>query len=555
MEVCLAALAVGAAYIAPGWLASGYRRLDSVLTRASRRPGVAVLAIGALALVARAAVLPVLPVPQPRIQDEFSYLLAADTFAHGRMTNPAHPMWVHFESFHIIHNPTYASMYYPGLGLMLAAGEVVFGHPFVGVWLSLGFMCAAICWMLQGWLPGKWAVLGGCIAIVRVAMFSYWADSYFGGTLPAIGGALVLGALPRIQRRRQVRHSLVMAAGLAILANTRPWEGLFFGIPVAAVIIGWMLQKNAPSVRVCIRRIILPISLALVLIVSAMGYYFWRVTGSPFRIPYQVNIQTYGLMYFPWQELKPLPEYHHAVMRDFYEKYSLDPYLKANSNPSDRVIGTLAGFWLFYFGPVLTLPFLVWTVTRPAGVGRFASRKTRFFAAVCLVTLVGIMLPIYGAQPHYGGALLSAFYALLLQAMRHTRFWRWEGKRAGEVIIASVLCICAALVVVRVATPLPCGKLRTWCSEPFGNTDRARVLAELSAYEGGQLAIVRYGPNHDSVFNEWVYNDAGIDQSKVVWAREMSPAEDRELIHYFKDRQVWLVEADEKPARVSPYLQ
>ena len=64
--------------------------------------------------------------------------------------------------------------------------------------------------------------------------------------------------------------------------------------------------------------------------------------------------------------------------------------------------------------------------------------------------------------------------------------------------------------------------------------------------------IVRYAPDHDP-FNEWVYNEADIDAAQVVWARDMGPARNQELIHYFKDRQVFLLEADETPVRSLPY--
>src|SRR5260370_32459305 len=117
-------------------------------------------------------------------------------------------------------------MYYLGQGLALAAGQVIFGHPFWGVWLSAGLMCAAICWMLQGWLPPGWALLGGMLAVMRLALFSYWINGYYGGALAAVGGALVLGAFPRILRMARIRDGLLMAAGIIILAFSPPHAGL-----------------------------------------------------------------------------------------------------------------------------------------------------------------------------------------------------------------------------------------------------------------------------------------------------------------------------------------
>ena len=58
------------------------------------------------------------------------------------------------------------------------------------------------------------------------------------------------------------------------------------------------------------------------------------------------------------------------------------------------------------------------------------------------------------------------------------------------------------------------------------------------------MAIVRYSPQHN-VFDEWVYNSADLDNSKVIWAREMDVAENEALLRYYRDRKAWLVQPDD----------
>ena len=67
------------------------------------------------------------------------------------------------------------------------------------------------------------------------------------------------------------------------------------------------------------------------------------------------------------------------------------------------------------------------------------------------------------------------------------------------------------------------------------------------------MIVVRYDPDNHNIHDEWVYNGAEIDNAKVLWARELDPAQNARLLAYFKDRQIWLVEPDTDNTELIPY--
>jgi hypothetical protein len=89
------------------------------LRRIARHPYLSALLVAALPLLLRLVLLPWIPVPQPQIQEEFSYLMGADTFARGRLANPTHPMAVFFDNIQLIQTPHYASARPPGQAVFL----------------------------------------------------------------------------------------------------------------------------------------------------------------------------------------------------------------------------------------------------------------------------------------------------------------------------------------------------------------------------------------------------------------------------------------------------
>jgi hypothetical protein len=512
------------------WRANWLVRAERFLGSFARRRRAAVLAAGLAPLMMRALVEPFAEPHVPGVHDEFSYLLQAETLAAGRLTNPPHPLWRHFESFHIIQQPTYMSMHPIGQGMALAAGKVLFGHPWAGVFLSVGGMCAALCWMLQAWLPPPWALLGAMIAAVRFGLFSYWVDSYYGGALAAIGGALVIGSLGRTPRPR-----LAIVAGFAILAVTRPYEGVLLGL--ACLLIdrsGRLLAALAPGA---------------VVIGAFLMYYCWRGTGDPLRLPYLVNRETYAVApLFLWEKPRPAPVYRHAVMRDFYLNWESSFQLAAEQRTAvgytAAAIGKFQMTRAFVYGPVFTIPLLLLPVV-------LAASRLRPLAKVLGVFFLGASLQIY-FQPHYAAPILGLLLVFLLQALRRMRAWRWRGRRVGPPLVRGLALIVVAMAGLRLAAGPRVGPVLpfSWSSSTPKLNERARILRELDP--GRHVIVVRYAPGHKPG-EEWVYNEPDIDAARVVWAREMSDPENRELLRYFSNRTAWLLEPDAAPPRLTPY--
>src|SRR5207247_3229860 len=98
------------------------------------------------------------------------------------------------------------------------------------------------------------------------------------------------------------------------------------------------------------------------------------------------------------------------------------------------------------------MPFLAWLAIRPSGtLLKSISRKTRFLLLVCGVTGISLILPIYIPPAHYSAMLTGAIYAIVLQAMRYVRFWKWGGECTGLFLVGAVEVVCLLVLSIGAA--------------------------------------------------------------------------------------------------------
>jgi hypothetical protein len=397
-------------------------------------------------------------------------------------------------------------------------------------------MSGAICWMLQGWVSPGWALFGAVLAAIRLGVFSYWMNSYWGGAMAAFGGALVLGAVPRLRAAlNQNRNGFFLGLGLAILANSRPFEGLVFALALAAA--GYWKVVRGPALWTAL----------LVLSVAGAGmmYYFQRVTGNPLMIPHVLYRQTCAAApLFIFQKPRPQPEFHHQVLRDFSE-WEVQTYTQARSRPLASIRERAGTYWRFFCGWLFTIPLicLAWL---------WKDRDARRLALALVFFLGAALLLQVWQNPHYAAPAAGLFFLLVTLGLQRLREWKIGATPCGLFFVRGLLPL-SLLILVANSFQGDAGPGSRWLPiDKHPEPARARMLRQLEASGGRHLVVVRYLPRHN-FHDEWVYNAADIDAAPVVWARDMGDEGNRGLLHYFQNRQVWLAEPDQQPPRITAF--
>ena len=528
---------------------------------------------GVLGTLLPAAVGLVTGIPEPAVHDEFSYLLSADTFAHGRLTNPAPALPEFFEAPHVLIAPTYSSKYPPGQGLALAFGQLVGGHPIWGVWLSCGLFAASLCWMLQAWISRQWALATTVFAIATLGVFSYWAQSYCGGMVAACGGTLLFGAMRRTLRSPRALTSVLCGVGVLLLANTRPYEGLLACIPVSAALGWWFIQDRRTPQRTKITSWMLPFGSVLLIGGAAMVTYNRAVTGDWLLMPHILHTRQYfhhgTFLFSSNHEPERTPA---ARVARFYTFYA------STDNVAKGWMAEAAGNLYIRLLATVESPLVAEAWTDRRDVPYRAARDGITLFLLVIVTLLadrwvwfGIgtaFLVVLGGSivwwwfPHYTAPvvplLLAAGALTFRRGIRRVDAVHLEKLAPLTIVVMAgfflSMFIVSSFVLRRDVTMQATASHSRSASTPTVShfLSRAEVKRKLEQEAGSHLVFVSYDDEY-TVHDEWVYNSADWDASRVIFAHDLGDRRNSELIAAYPQRTIWIVRVSRNQTQLDRY--
>ena len=492
------------------------------------------------------------PAPSPDVYDEFSHLLVADTLRHFRLANPMHPLHRFFETFFVLQEPTYSSIYPLGQGLAMALGWMVFGTPWAGVILATAAFCALCYWMLRGWTTPGWALTGGALAVMEFGPLSQWMNGYWGGAVAATAGCLVFGALPRLRQGNRRRDAILLGLGLSIHLLTRPYETLFLGL---AVVLFFLPAVRAPGEGRRLARIAAVAALVVAPAIALTLIQNRQVTGSWTTLPYSLSQYRYGVPTSLTIQANPVPHTDLTPQQqlDYRMQTSFRPYGGESPRTYLERLEYRVRYYRFYFLPPLYLALAAFLP---------CLRQFRFAWVAVALTLFALGTDFFPAfQVHYVAAATCLFVLMSVMGLEWLGRLTVGGRPAGEEAARLVFFLCVAHFLFWYGLHVfDTGEIsqavrpyETWDAVNHGNPERRIAMnRQLEQVPGDVLLFVRYEPRH--IFQEeWVWNAADIDGARVVWARDLGPEENAKLLAYYPTRTPLLFEPDARPMRLTRY--
>lgn len=481
--------------------------------------------------------------PEPAEHDEFSYLLAGDTFSHGRLTNPSPPQPQFIEAPHILVSPTYASKYPPAQGFWLAIGHSFLGSYYKGVLLQGATLITVLALALTAWSSIWTSVSITTIFGISILPPHYWFSSYWGGGASALACAAVVAGVGQVAFQKRNSSGIIAGFGIVNLMLSRPFEGLltcavFFLLTYRC--FSDLRLARGKHLNSIIFWLACPIGLGLVF----LAIYNKCITGNALLMPYVLHDRLYSvapvLWALPLKTTLPIYNNERLAAQHGVDGWEVNSYLQMRP-PLGPVAASLRVLLQFgrLLGPLLIvlvlLPFIFWDY------------KIRILFTTTLAGLIILSLETWQFQ-HYQGPVL-VFGVTLAACIAQSMVVRVQSLGCKRYVVSGSVMLAGILTWTcwhRVSSGSP---------ENLAFTDQRRQIQEKLYNRGGKhLVFVHYEDPRRDRRHEWVYNGADLFEAPVLFCNDLGFAKNSGFIATLPDRQPWYLQVTAEKVILSLYL-
>lgn len=465
----------------------------------------------------------------PKYHDNQSYAIQAQIIASGRLWLPAHAHSEFFDTFHVLVEPVYASMYFPGAAMVFAIG-VLLGLPFWVTAVVIAAGCTAMLYRVIAEIVDNFAGLLAALWLVSLIWFRHLSTMLMSHSVLLLLGLTMFWAYLRWRRERRVRWCLVIGLVSGLAAVTRPADALCYAIPIGiAILLDLGRRHFAEHFRAGVMIVAGAVPFLLIQVIFNLG-----VSGKPFESPYRVYLDrdapqlSFGFHEFdpsiaPKSQLPQKQIYHDAYNADLIRTHRpgnlFQTWLNLSTGRLRLILESTTPSLLL--GPFLLLGFLTLT-TRPR------------VALFMILPLYCLLYLFYAALlRHYTPAIAPA---TILIGVLGIHEWEtiWPRARAAMATLAAVMTVGLCIIVLPEVNP-------HMADDPFPYPEMVDARENIPKnVERPALVFVKFTPlEGQNVHSEPVYNfdAARIDDNPIIYAHDLGPAKNGELLRYYAQLQ------------------
>jgi hypothetical protein len=466
----------------------------------------------------------------PKTHDECSYYLGMQLLARGKLCLPSHPLADFFESFYILVEPVYCSIYFPGTALMFV--PTIWLH--LPTWLlpalvsgvAVGLTYSIVTELIDGSAGSLAALLMISLTWLRTLSIMLMSQ------MPILLlGVLLVWAWLKWRRNRWWGWALLMGIIAGWAAITRPVDAVVIAAPVGVAVL--VALRGQPSAR-WLSTIALLVTGAAPFLALQVAFDL-RVTGHALQTPYTLYLNreqpgaTFGFHRFDPnaqpQSILPSQRADYALSQTYFARHQVDnfwqPWLQTQYPPGYQ---PRPGYLAMIADTALPARLLL--VLVPVGLlGLRGGRRLVLFATLPLFIVLYVFNPFF--LEHYAIPMIPAVILLvLLGAETITAAWPRH-----RLVLGS--CLTLLIAATAVTSFWEFNRLIDSNSHTDESLDSPLLRKVHDLYGERAVILFRWEPKQNWKA-EPVYNSevAWPDDAEVIRAHDLGPR-DAELIDYY----------------------